>query len=161
MAIDLASAPPVAIVSPAPNGGWAIGDKMFYISMFPVKIDNLSMLESRLNSFERLTPNWDGYDADSIDPRVIANSKKFLAALPEYVIDQIALDNITPTSYGTIVIDWGNEKGELISTELGIKSFGFFSEFIDSNPLIIERVDFNENSLPEELFSAFTKLYKD
>ncbi len=162
MVADLASIPPVEIIASAHNReDLAMGEKMFYFYMFPVKIDNLYMLESRLNSFKLLSHNWDGYGATTVDNLAIVNSLKFLQALPEHLIETVNSDDITPTPYGTIVIEWGNIKGELISTEVGNQSFGFYTEFKDSYSPKIDQVPFNENSLPVALFSAFKKLYKD
>jgi hypothetical protein len=118
------------------------------------------MLENKLYSFNSLSENWDGYGAASVDAQAITNSVKFIEILPEHLIDNVKTDDIRLTPYGTIVIDWKNSKGELISTEIGNKTFGFFSVFNDKIAPQIDRVDFNENYLPEELYTAFNKLFK-
>lgn len=162
MILDLDISIPVVLETYFLNGTHLVIDgKISDIDMVPVRIDNLSMLERRLNSFKLLTQNWDGYGADIVDSLAIANSKKFLLALPEHLVDSVKSEDITVTPYGTIVIDWHNGKGELVSTEVGNHTFGFFTEFNDNDSPKLERVNFNENSLPSELFSAFTKLLKD
>lgn len=151
--------PPLAISVSVSETILDIDEKTHYLTV-PIKFDNLAMSESKLNSFKLLATNWDGYGASSIDEITIINSKKFLGALPEHVVDNVDLDDITPTPYGTIVIDWRNSLGEMVSTEIGKNTFGFFSEFSDNESPKVDSVNFNENSIPRELFAAFHKLFQ-
>ncbi|TXH31504.1 MAG: hypothetical protein E6Q96_00065 [Cyclobacteriaceae bacterium] len=159
--IDIDLNPPAIVTSNNEESRLSKYDKMFFIASFPVRINNLFAFENRLNSFKRLSDGWDGYAATTPDNIVISNSIKFLEALPEYLADNLKEDDITPTPYGTIVIDWQNDRSEKMSVEIGNQTLGFFSRFEDNDCPKINRVDFNENSLPEELFKSFKKLFKN
>jgi hypothetical protein len=139
------------------------GNEPFFLQLTaPVQLENLTLIANKVEQLLTLQTNWDGYGAKALSQQVISNCLKFVESLPEFVQERLDLDDITPTSYGTIVADWRNESGEVISTEIGESTFGFFTEFNSpGEQLSIDRIDFNENALPLALFKAFNKLYKN
>ena len=102
----------------------------------------LNILENRLNLIKNLEENWDGYGASIISPEVIENTITFLNTLGER--SDIEEDDITPTPYGSIVVDLPK-----VSIEIGKKKIGWFSLNDDLNDSMGEDTDFI--NLPEKL----------
>jgi len=117
-------------------------------------------LLNKINSFGNLSQNWDGFEADALDSRTILNSNKFVQKLPSSIVSKLNKENVTPTPYGTIVLDW-KAGDDLISVEIGVTKIGFFSEINELHNPSIEGVPYNENELPIELVQAFKKLFKE
>jgi hypothetical protein len=56
-----------------------------------------------LDALSSLAPNWDGYGAPVIDPKIIQAAKQFIATLP----DNLAFrPRIVPTSNGSLQMEW-------------------------------------------------------
>ncbi len=113
----------------------------------------------KVSEFESLPANWDGHDAMPISGKVVFNANMFLKKLPGYYSDKLNIEDITPTPYGTIVMDWYNDAEELISIEIGKTKVGYFTEFHDSNNPFSEGIEFKSTSIPEELISLLRRLY--
>lgn len=84
-------------------------------------------VKNRIISFMSFSDNWDGHGAIKPLHRTIYNSILFTKLLPDSLLEILDLDEISPTPYGTIVIDF-NGNGSLISVEIGEEEVGFFSE---------------------------------
>lgn len=140
----------------------AINAQKYSYSVFttPIKIDSTMELLNKINSLANLLQNWDGFGADAIDRRAILNSNKFIQKLPSFISSKLNKENITPTPYGTVVLDW-KVGDELISVEIGETKIGFFSEINELQNPSIEGVPYNENEIPIELVQAFKKLFKE
>jgi hypothetical protein len=125
----------------------------------PIKIDQAIDITKKITSLSYLENNWDGYGAVSPSKNVLNNAIRFINSLPETVLPEINTESIVPTPYGSIVIDF-EKNADLISVELGERKIGFFSEFSEGEDISMEGVLFNQQNLPIELETAFTKLYK-
>ena len=119
---------------------------------------------NRINLFGKLTENWDGHGASALNPQTLANARKFIIesiATEDILLENLELDNITPTSYGTIVFDWEIDKN-IVSVEIGDTKIGFFTDFVDDGDNIISEGDFfNGRKLPENLKKAFRTLFDE
>jgi hypothetical protein len=60
-------------------------------------------INTRLDELSRLQPNWDGYGAPTIDPRILAATRTFVRSLPA----PLALHpRIVPLSPGNLQFEW-------------------------------------------------------
>jgi predicted enzyme involved in methoxymalonyl-ACP biosynthesis len=120
-------------------------------------IDNMLL---KVSEFESLQENWDGHNAKPISKKVIFNANMFLKRLPGYYSDKLNIEDIVPTPYGTIVIDWYNEDEELLSMEIGKTKIGYFTEFHHNDNALSKGIDFEDNySIPNELINVLRSLY--
>lgn len=124
--------------------------------IIPVTFNSQLDIINKVNDLKNLPDNWDGYNAVSPDIKVIFNSLKFIKFLPDVLIDELNISNITPTPYGTIVFDWKSGEDE-ISVEIGETDIGFFSEINGDSSLFVPSVKFSESNIPTELYLAFKK----
>ena len=126
----------------------------------PVVYSNKQNVLTDIMSFLSLPESWDGHDA--IPPYLdsVSNCVKFLNRLPNTVIDGILIKDIIPSNYGTIILDLFNSKQEKVSLEFGKTKIGFYTKFQDEQNYQINEIQYNYNSLPPDLISAITKLYK-
>lgn len=117
----------------------------------------MDKIQNYLNNLPRVLDE-EGKFASKIDRSVIENTIKLLKSLPDFyykVIDPA--NHITPTGYGTIVIDWYHRKN-FVSVEVGTTKVGWFSELPDGVNSKSDGTDF-DGVPPQELISALNKLY--
>lgn len=132
----------------------------YYSKIKPVIFSNTDFLLNRLKNLTLLPDDWDGFGAIPPYSESISNCIKFIKRLPDNVISQLEFDDFIPSNYGTVIINLTNSKKEKVSIEFGKTKLGFFTEFTDNYNFQINETLFNYNSLPPELISAITKLYK-
>ena len=87
-----------------------------------------------------------------IGQEVFNNSLKIIDDLYPSLSQELNVDKLYPTSYGTVIMDWEKGNGDIFSLEIGSKSIGYF---IEKNGRDIKQVDEKEivsNTL-EELFT--------
>ena len=66
-------------------------------------------------------------EGENIKKEVQINTIKVIEKLSEFFIDNIDLDSVYISSYGTVLIDFEKEQN-IFSIEVGTKSIGYFSE---------------------------------
>lgn len=66
-------------------------------------------------------------EEENIQKEVQINTIKVIESLSEFFIDNIDLDSIYTSSYGTILVDFERDNN-IFSIEIGSKSIGYFSE---------------------------------
>ena len=76
-----------------------------------------------LESFKDLPPNWNGYGAQKIKPRIVDSAIKLVRELP------ITLQAF-PTSFGTIQLETGDKNGNYL--EIEFLSVDTVAVFIDN-----------------------------
>jgi len=103
-----------------------------------------------------LANDWDGFGAICPSYSVIQNSLKFIKKLSDNLIDNLELDEVTPSNYGTIILEWEKENN-YVSIEIGESEIGFFYE-IDGVEHIGDSVKFNENFISREIIIAIQKI---
>lgn len=93
--------------------------------------ENIKKCRERIDQIENLMENWDGYGAAVPSKIVCDNARTFFQTL----IDNNCLiphyDEISPTPYGSIVIDVypDKEDEDLVSIEIGKHQAGFFTDY--------------------------------
>lgn len=101
-----------------------------------------------LDKISKITNGWDGYKAITPESEVIDNAKRFLRNLSDYDYDAPA--SIEPTPYGSIVIDFVDERG-LVSVEIGKSKIGWFTDFRNDHNHASEGMECSFNSIPQAL----------
>jgi hypothetical protein len=114
-----------------------------------------SQLNNRILEIAKLSDNWDSYGAIQPNRTTINQVKTFLQGLNLRILQFLNKEDIYPTPYGTIVMDFYRGSNHL-SLEFGESKVGFFSEFINGQNIDSEGVKFERTVLPNELYKAFT-----
>lgn len=88
----------------------------------------LSKLSLRLQDIANLKDNWDNNGASAPTEFASRGASEFLLfCFGNNYTNNLLVDNIAPTTYGTIVFDW--YRGDnLLSVEIGDSEIGFFSK---------------------------------
>ncbi len=89
----------------------------------------LPSIKNKICGISQLNDNWDGYGAAVPSETVVKNTYKFIDAAHSLGYCPLSADDVTPTTYGTIVLDYSSETG-LVSVEIGESKIGFFTDFI-------------------------------
>lgn len=99
-------------------------------------------LERTLTQFAALEEDWDGYGASVIEARVIANANNFLTTLlREFPNLQITGEDLSPTPYGSIVVDIEVTGKGLVSVEIGKEHIGYFTKYKGGKEDIISEIE--------------------
>ncbi len=96
---------------------------------FPIALDNYINIKFKIEEFAELSENWDNFGASIVSLSVISNAKVFIRKLPPFILSKLSVDDVTPTNYGTIVIDWYDSNENFVSIEIGKTKMGGFYEF--------------------------------
>ena len=86
-------------------------------------------LKSRIFKIGKLKNNWDGYGAIPPNKKTINQANTFLSGLNLIVLQYLNEQDITPTPYGTIVMDFYRGSNRL-SVEFGESKIGRSSNFL-------------------------------
>ena len=125
----------------------------------PVKSDYLSDLLRYVKHFNSLAENWDGHQGASMEYDVLKNAINFLSALDNiYYENYLPEDNITPTSHGTIIFDFEDVSGQLVSIEIGTDAISYYTRFNDHEDFQNEHLTYKYGSTPIEIISALDVL---
>lgn len=119
----------------------------------PIVYDALSQ---RLSELISLSPDWDGYGAVVPDIATYTTAIDFLKKIDQKTLSYLDEDDIVPTPYGTIVLDFANGQN-LVSIEIGENKIGFFTEFSDGKNSESEG-DVWMNIVSEKLSAALNRL---
>jgi hypothetical protein len=85
----------------------------------------IERIHQEINSYKNLKDGWDGDDSFRPSDETINNAINFVNSL-ENLLELIDEDYIYPTGDGTIVIDFQNDNGDLVSVEIRQSSIGYF-----------------------------------
>lgn len=134
------------------------GSDIFYCLVNTAMTSPVTSVKNRISEIESLPANWDGYNAVAPAHNVAKNAFKFVDALLAEGYNCISDDDVTPTPYGSIVLDVKSERG-LVSIEIGDTMLGYFTEFIDGNDFSSEGITTDFRTLPDELKTVLDTLY--
>lgn len=109
-----------------------------------------SDIAAKLNDISKLPEGWDGYGASAVSGKVVGNTIHFLNSMQQAGVDIKSPDDIYPTPYGTIVVEYNNERG-LVSMEIGATQVGFFTDYPGCGNFGSRGIDTDFESIPEEL----------
>lgn len=123
----------------------------------PNSINNIikEQLINRITELDKLNDNWDSYGAIKPNKKTVSQIKAFILGLDWRVLQFLNDEDIYPTPYGTIVMDFYKGLNQL-SIEFGESKVGFFTEFINCQNIDSDGVIFDRTVLPNELSKAFT-----
>ena len=96
-------------------------------------IENVMICYKEIESYSELLENWDGYNAAPIDSVVICNTIFSLSIILNFT----SIPEITPTSNGTIGLEWEN-KGKVAYLEIGITKMSFYLTRPNKEPIYID-----------------------
>lgn len=106
--------------------------KSVYLVCSDVKSKN-DILKDKINIFHK------SKELDlKISSRVLINSHNLLNILSPILLEELDLNNVYSTSYGTLVFDWEKDEDNVFSLELGADKIGYFIE-VDGED--VKRVD--------------------
>ncbi|MBR6197076.1 MAG: hypothetical protein IKQ72_05685 [Bacteroidaceae bacterium] len=117
-------------------------------------------LKNRISELDNLHDNWDMYGAIAPSDEVIKNAYKLLDIVINDGYVAIKAEDIVPTPYGSIVMDFANERG-LVSVEIGKAEIGFFTEFVDGKDFASDGIETDFRSIPTALKEVFDILYDE
>ena len=81
---------------------------------------------SKVQSFLSLEDDWDGYGACAVPIEVVKNALLLLATFDPFLLRRLSEEDVTPSTYGTIVFDWYGVSNETLSIEVGTTKIGGF-----------------------------------
>jgi len=136
----------------------AKNSKKKYVQEYTVPV-TYNSFKQKIAKIYTLNNNWDGCGAIKPDYDVYLNANDFLDKLDNKILNCLNEDNIIPTPYGTIVLDFQKESN-LISVEIGEKQIGFFTEFSSGQNYESNGFNFPLRSMPTELVNAFRDFLK-
>ena len=106
---------------------------------------NLELLKKQLDLF--LTSS----DDDLIISSKVYNSSYFIIDnLYPSIYNEININEIYTSNYGTVIMDWEKENGDVFSLEIGSEKLGYFIEVGSVDVKQVEEIDIN-NSLKDLL----------
>lgn len=93
----------------------------------------------KIDEFEELGENWDGYESGPLDTQALTNSRNFVRCMNDFVIEKIS--DIYPNSHGTISIEWVNLRGEKLCLEIGSSNYSYFIDYLNNEPKLRDGED--------------------
>ncbi|MCB0629215.1 MAG: hypothetical protein R2824_04820 [Saprospiraceae bacterium] len=134
------------------------GEVYQYELMVDYEVNIEERLGDLIEKLKSLDDNWDGRGAVALSPYVVANTVHFIEQIPKRYKDLLEDDSLTPTPYGTIVIDWYSSNNEdNFSVEIGDEEVGFFLKKNDEYIALSEGLKLDEYAIPNQVLEAFKK----
>lgn len=119
----------------------------------PLSGSNIERLKGRITAISLLKDNWDGYGAIHPNEETVYQGNSFLSNLKADALPYLNSEDIYPTPYGTIVMDFYRSNNRL-SIEIGESKIGFFSDFVNNQYVESAGVNYDRTKLPNELQKA-------
>ena len=110
---------------------------------------------AKIDSISLLGDNWDGYGSEKPNREAIMNARHLIKTLDRETLKSLDTDAIYPSSYGSLILDFDTERG-LVSVEIGDKTMGFFTDFVDGNNYAAEGISTDFVSVPTSLESCLS-----
>lgn len=92
-----------------------------------------------------------------IDASVVSNVRDFLNQIDEDLLEYLDMEDILPTPYGTITLDF-EKNNDTISIEIGESKIAFFTDFENKENIKLDGVNYRNSMIPPELRKAFSCL---
>ena len=112
-------------------------------------------LQAYVDKFYTLPTNWDGAGSLAPSERVCENASLFISAMQQSGIKCPLDDEVMPSAFATIVFDIMMPRG-LVSIEVGEKSIGFFTDYVDGVNQESSGTQTDFKSIPPSLLSHLT-----
>jgi hypothetical protein len=118
---------------------------------------NYNITDFLVNKCDFIKRNISNYlQEENIQTDVQINTYRVIENLSEFFIDNVDLNSIYTSKYGTVLIDF-EKNNNIFSIEIGVKSIGYFSE-IDTKTIDFCEETFIDNE--NNLSSSLSKLNK-
>lgn len=128
----------------------------------PVEIyENDFVLEKFLQhllEFTTIKGDWDRNGAVAPSWETIQNAWYFILLTPHHALTYLDPENVYPTPYGTIILDFENSN-KLLSIEIGKQNLGYFLEEDNKYIEMKEKEPFSRVGLSTELKQAFKSVF--
>jgi hypothetical protein len=94
-------------------------------------------------------------DSIKISADVLSQCYTFIDSLYPSVLEQLEMDDVYSTTYGTVVFDWEKDVDNAFSLEIGAKEIGYFIEVNGTDDKQIDSLvlDESKNELLQDLSS--------
>lgn len=107
-------------------------------------VDNVEKsIKNEIYEISELENNWNGYGTSEIHFEVINNALNIVRLLRPTVLCHLHPENVYPSKFGTIIMDWDFGKDNLFSLEIAKQSVGYFTEVNGEPDIQIDRIDFD------------------
>ena len=120
---------------------------------------HMDTLKRRINSFKSLEDGWDGYGGEPPMDDVINNALTFIQEMPSPFVHLLQADNLYPTPYGTISIEWSRADNQFVSVEIGTAKLAYFYEILESQGESPGNLDFSQKQYSQDIIAALKNLY--
>jgi hypothetical protein len=102
-------------------------------------------LISEILSFKFLKVNWDGYGAIPLEIGSAVNSITFINSVEDKTISM--LSDILPNPNGTITFIWENNSDEIMSLEIGNKTFSYYFSLLNNETIFVNNVTIDKKNI--------------
>lgn len=157
--ITLPPPPPIAIEhiisNPYPKGPAYV--ELFDFLKEQAATKGITSIKNKVCELSQLEANWDGYGASTLGEDVIKNTYKFIDAARSLGHCPLSADDVTPTPYGTIVLDFSSDAG-LVSIEIGTDEIGFFTDFKEGHNHHSKGIHTSFRSVPQRIKENLSRL---
>jgi len=120
---------------------------------------HMDTLKKRINSFKSLEDGWDGYGGEPPMEEVINNALTFIQEIPSPFIHLLEADNLYPTPYGTISIEWSRAEDQFVSIEIGTDKVAYFYENLEDIGESPSNLEFSQKQYSQSILIALKNLY--
>jgi hypothetical protein len=120
------------------------------ISLFTTNSDHMNTLLDKVSMFAGLEDDWDGYGGVAPYHRTLSNTVNFLKTIPTAFTKSLSEDNLNPTSYGTITVEWKAQSNNFFTVEIGDDQIAYFfrvNDFKGSSGKNIDIQDIDYSSI--------------
>lgn len=99
----------------------------FYLDNYNIT-DNKENIVKKIDKIAKLDNNWNNLGTPKISSEIIINSLRIINFLSPSILYYLDSENIYPTKFGTIIMDWEFNNNNILSLEIAKKSIGYFME---------------------------------
>lgn len=124
-----------------------------------MEISEVNQLMNYIEEFHDLVENWNGYGAIPIYKSIIKKTQWFIQTLPKEYLSMTNTGKISPDTNGTIMIDFENDNGGIISISFGLENENFYYDVNDTTIDESELIHINpEKGIPLRIINSLKKL---
>lgn len=102
----------------------------------------------------QLEDNWNGFGTSQISSDVINNALNIVSLLRPTVLCHLSPENVYPSKFGTIIMDWDFGNGNIFSLEIAKQSIGYFTEYRGEPQIQKDCINFNFDNNNSEIINS-------
>ena len=123
------------------------------ISTISRKTITKQILIKKILSFKTLNESWDGFGSLPLEVESTYNTLQLIDLIGEHIF--CTVNEFYPNPNGTITFEWTNSENEIVSVDIGNKTFSYFVELSSMNPRF-----FNNKKINVEEVKMLTEFIK-